>query len=73
MTSTPEADLIELARRLLTPACPITDDDETQTTRSWVEGRIRWHRLYGNDALADELLREENAVRRALDKPEIEA
>lgn len=53
--------LLVEARALLTPRVHGSTDE-------WVEARIRWHRLDGNDALADALLKEENAVREALGK-----
>lgn len=56
--------LVDLARLLLTPGASVDE---------WVADRIRWHRLDGNDALADELLADENKQRRALDMMEIEA
>jgi hypothetical protein len=52
--------LISEARALLTPGDHSVDE--------WVLARIRWHRLDGNDALADHMLEEENGIRRALDK-----
>lgn len=65
--STREAELLDLARKLLTPACPVSDEDDGRSTRAWIDARIRWHRLDGNDALADELEREEKNVREALE------
>jgi len=55
--------LVDLARLLLTPNAQLSDADtgSPRDMGEWEKARIRWHRLDGNDALADEMLRETNA------------
>lgn len=70
-----QSDLLDLARLLLTPGARMSDADDgsPRSMIEWEKARIRWHRLDGNDALADELLRHRNAVNRALGKDEVDA
>lgn len=66
---------VDLARLLLTPGARLNDQDDgtPRGMDEWIKARIRWHRLDGNDELADEMLADENNVRRALDKGPLDA
>lgn len=57
--------LLEAARELLTPPA---FGGQLFTSEEWTARRIAWHRLDGNDALADQMLADENSVRRAFEK-----
>lgn len=72
---TPDDELLDLARLLLTPNARVGESDtgSPRGVGEWEKARIRWHRLDGNDALADEMLRDTNAVRRALNKEPLDA
>ena len=68
-------ELLNLARLLLTPRARLNDADDgtPRGMDEWVKARIRWHRLDGNDELADELLRAENSAREAIGKDLLDA
>ena len=66
---------LQLARLLLTPGARLSDQDDGSPRHmdEWLAARIRWHRLDGNNKLADELLRDENGMRRATGKEPLDA
>ncbi len=66
-------DLVALARRLLTPGADLGEFGDDRHSTDWLTARIAWHRLDGNNELADEMLKTENKIREALGQDPIDA